>query len=122
MGTGSSDILVSRQQEEDGSSSSDRRNHPRNYNDGKLRSVISVLGVSLRCRHEWLCHEAFRLAVAVLEEKEKEEGEARGLPPAHSRELTLLLDLVQQIISTVLLTNNVEDREQFLTNAQYFEG
>lgn len=58
-------------------------------------STVAILEGGLRCRHDWLCTEAFREASAMIG-----SGDGEGLPPS-PRELTALLGLLQQVVSTL---------------------
>lgn len=63
--------------------------------DGRNKNVHALLEASLRCRHQWLCREAFREASLMMG-----RGDGAGLP-RHPRELTALLFTLQRILSAV---------------------
>lgn len=76
---------------------SSNNNNKTKHTEGaeRKKNAHALLEASLRCRHEWLCREAFREASSVMG-----RGDGEGLP-SHPRELTALLVLLRRLLSVV---------------------
>ncbi|CAM9240947.1 unnamed protein product, partial [Ectocarpus sp. 8 AP-2014] len=73
---------------------------------GADSTVFAVLEGGLRCRHDWLCAEAFRETSATIG-----SGDGEGLPPS-PRELTALLGLLQQVVSNLRVAAEGSQKEE----------
>lgn len=68
--------------------------------------VFALLEVSLRCRHAWLCSEAFCEATEIMG-----NGDGNGLP-ANPRELAALIALLQRFLSALFLVGGKEEKKE----------